>query len=148
MIEEIDFSEDGIGEEATDENRLMYVVKVGKSGDNNIYHMLYTDNIDNIWMEQWSEKPACNCRNLEPEKSMCSYAKEIRTEIEFNLGQDSCCHSYQDVCDGVVSIMSEDIDSYEEYPEPFRIVLRFGDAMDDVDKILAQRNVVSEFVQR
>ena len=149
MIENIDFSETKQQTETIEtQPRLIYVLKVGTDNcGQNIYRFLYSDDIDSVWMEQWSEKPACNCRFLEPEPSMYQYVKEIRTDIELNLGQDSCCHSYQDVCDGVVSIISEDITSYMEYPEPFRIVLHFGDTMEDVDKTLAQRDIVSTFVR-
>ena len=99
-------------------------------------------------MEQWSEKPACNCRYLEPEPSMYSYVKEIRTGVDLILGQNGCCNSYGDVCDSVLSIAYENIDNANTYPEPFRIVLHYGDTMDEVDSILSQRNIVSVFVQQ
>lgn len=148
MIEEIDFN--NTEEQTLDESqpRLIYVLKVGEANGENIYRFLYSEDIDSVWMEQWAEKPACNCRFLEPEPFMYQYVKEIRTDIDFNLGQSSCCHSYGDVCDNVVSIMAENIDNAPSYPEPFRIVLHFGDTMEDVDKTLTQRNIVSTFVQK
>lgn len=146
MIESIDFSEqETLSEESP---RLIYVRKVGETNGVNIYQFLYSDNIDNVWMEQWNEKPACNCRFLEPEESMYQYVKEIKTEINFNLASQNCCCSFQDCCDDLIALCGENIDSYVEYPEPFRIVLHFGDTMDEVDKILSQRNIISTFVQK
>ena len=151
MIENIDFSENASQPELIENEtqpRLIYVLKVGTDNSGqNVYRFLYSEDIDSVWMEQWSEKPACNCRFLEPEPSMYQYVKEIRTDIELNLGQDGCCHSYQDTCDGILAICAEDITGYAEYPEPFRIVLHFGDTMEDVDKTLAQRDIVSKFVR-
>lgn len=127
--------------------RLVYVSKIGTDGEGkNIYHFYYSDDIDNIWMEQWGEKPACNCRFLKPEDEMIKYTKELKSFLSLTLGQDSCCSSYQDVCDGCVAIVYENIDEYEEYPEPFRIVIRYGETMDEVDKIFAQRDIKMTFV--
>ena len=151
MFEDLDFSENVAQPKADGDSkqpRLIYVLKVGTTQDGlNVYRFLYSEDIDSVWMEQWSEKPACNCRFLEPEPSMYQYIKEIRTEVDFILGTQDCCHSYGDVCDNVVSIMAENIDNALTYPEPFRIVLQFGDTMEDVDKTLAQRDIVSTFVR-
>jgi len=151
MIETIDFSENVVQPEIDDDSkqpRLIYVLKVGTTQDGlNVYRFLYSEDIDSVWMEQWSEKPACNCRFLEPEPSMYQYVKEIRTDIDFILATQDCCHSFQDCTDNLICIMGEDIDSYVEYPEPFRIVLHFGDTMKEVDKTLAQRDIVSTFVR-
>ncbi len=152
MIEKINFSENAPQPEDTPETnaqpRLIYVLKVGTDNSGlNIYRFLYSEEIDSVWMEQWSEKPACNCRFLKPEPSMYSYVKEIRTDVELILGQSCCCNSYGDVCDGVLSIAYESIDNAPTYPEPFRIVLHFGDTMEGVDKTLAQRDIVSKFVK-
>lgn len=151
MFEDIDFTENVAQPEDDSDSkqpRLIYVLKVGTTQDGlNVYRFLYSEDIDSVWMEQWAEKPACNCRFLEPEPSMYQYVKEIKTDIEFDLGQNGCCHSFQDVCDGILALMSEDITAYVEYPTPFRIVLHFGDTMEDVDKTLAQRDIVSTFVR-
>lgn len=149
MFEELDFEEnDEITEEQPTENvpRLIYVDKVGTTSDGvNTYHFMYSDNIDDVWVEQWSEKPACNCRYLCPDKEQVTYVKVLNTDIEFCLPQNDCCHSYQDAVDGCIA-MFEDIDSYAEYPEPFRIVLHYGDTMDDVDATLAKRDLVTRFL--
>ena len=151
MFENIDFSENVAQSETDDDSkqpRLIYVLKVGTTQDGlNVYRFLYSEDIDSVWMEQWAEKPACNCRFLEPEPSMYQYVKEIKTDVELITCTSACCNSYGDICDGVLSIAYENIDNAEIYPEPFRIVLHFGDTMEDVDKTLAQRDIVSTFVR-
>ncbi|MBP5722370.1 MAG: hypothetical protein J6X18_02140 [Bacteroidales bacterium] len=128
--------------------RLIYVDKVGTTSDGvNTYHFMYSDSIDDVWVEQWSEKPACNCRYLCPDNEQVSYVKEVKTDVDFKLAISDCCHSYQDCVDDCVSICYEDIDRYIEYPEPFRIVLHYGDTMEEVDAVLAKRDIVSRFVQ-
>lgn len=135
-------------EQAQSENvpRLIYVDKVGTTSDGvNTYHFIYSDSIDDVWVEQWSEKPACNCHYLCPDKEQVSYVKEVKTDIEFSLPQNDCCHSYQDAVDSCIGIF-ENIDGYVEYPEPFRIVLHYGDTMEEVDVVLGKRDIVSRFI--
>ena len=148
MFEEINFTEENdVQPENEKIPRLIYVDKIGNTSEGqNIYHFMYSDDIDSVWMEQWSEKPACNCRYLCPDKELVTYTKELKTDIEFNLAQSDCCHSYQDCCDSLVAICGENIDGYVEYPEPFRIVLHFGDTMDDVDAMLAKRDLITKFI--
>lgn len=150
MFENIEFTETDVQNEELENNktpRLIYVDKIGTTPDGqNIYHFMYSDDIDRVWMEQWSEKPACNCRYLCPETEFVSYTKELKTEIDLITCTLACCNSFQDICDGILSIAYENIDGYVEYPEPFRIVLHFGDTMDDVDAVLAKRDMITKFV--
>lgn len=60
------------------------------------------------------------------------------------LIQNSTCFGYQDCIDNVVAIAYENIDNYTEYPEPFRIVLHYGDELEQVETMLAKRNILFE----
>lgn len=152
MFEDIEFTENDVQTEESENDktpRLIYVNKIGTTPDGqNIYHFMYSDDIDNVWMEQWSEKPACNCHYLCPDAEMVTYTKEVKTEVDLITCTSACCNSYGDICDNVLSIAYENIDGAETYPEPFRIVLHYGDTMDDVDAVLAKRDIVSKFVQK
>ena len=112
----------------------------------NIYHLLYSNCIDTVWNEEWSEKPACACGHLQPEPEAYQYIKELKTRINFSLGQEQCCHTYQDVCDHCVALAAESIDEYEEYPSPFRLVLNYGDRMEDIERMLAQRDLKTRYI--
>ena len=128
--------------------RLIYIINVGQEGDGmHVYHFLYsTNDLETIWNEEWAERPACNCAHLQPANEDFQYIKELKTRIELILGQDQCCHTYQDVCDHCVALAAESIDGYEEYPSPCRLILNYGDTLDEVEKKLAQRDLKTRFV--
>lgn len=131
------------------ELRVIYVVHVGTDSDGlNIYHLLVSEDADNAWGECWEQPPAGNVpgKILMPDVSQYSYIKELKTEISLNLAQDNTCFSMQDCRDGIVALAYEDISSYDDYPEPFRIVIRFGDLIDDVDATLSERGLMTRFV--
>lgn len=129
--------------------RVVYVVHVGTDSDGlNIYHLLISEDADNVWGECWEQPPAGNVpgKILMPDSSQYSYVKELKTEISLNLAQDNTCFSMQDCRDGIVALAYEDISSYDDYPEPFRIVVRFGDLLSDVDSMLSERGLMTRFV--
>ena len=133
----------------TDIPRVVYVSEVGKDVYGmNIYHMLISYNADETWAEFWDEKPASNCGDITPEEDMYTLVKEIRTDFKFDLAQDNTCFSMQDCRDLIVALAYENLDEAEEYPEPCRIVIHFGDSLYDVEKMLAKRNIVSTLVSK
>ena len=85
-------------------------------------------------------------RNLTPEDDMYEYIAEIKTDIKFNLAQNNTCYSMQDCRDKIIALASEDLSEAEEYPEEGRIVIHFGDLMDDVEKMLARRNISITYI--
>ena len=139
MIEELDFNP------GDDELRVVYIDRVGKDVDgNNIFHFLCAFDISDVWCEEWSEKPACNCRHLQPE-GQYDRVFEVKTTVDFVLGQENCCCSYQDICDGCVSMAYENIDTYEEYPD-FRIDFNYGDLLCDIEDLLSKKDITGRFV--
>ena len=140
MIEDIDFTDNN-----NDELKVVYIDRVGKDVDgNNIYHFLCATDLDEVWCEEWGEKPACNCRNLQPDGQ---YEKvlELKTDVDFVLGQENCCCSYQDICDGCVAMAYENIDGYEEYPE-MRFVFKYGESLYEIEKKLSKRDMFLRFI--
>lgn len=131
------------------ELRVVYIVHVGVDSDGlNVYHFLLSENADEVWSECWEQQPAGNVpkKVLMPDDNMYGYVKELKTEMSLNLAQDNTCFSMQDCRDGVVCLAYEDISTYEEYPEPVRIVINFGDLIEDVESLLFQRNLTMRFV--
>lgn len=145
MIEDIDFNTE---ENTVDEKlKVIFVVRVGKTPDNqNIYHLLCKENIDEVWCEEWGEVPACACRHLQPEEGEYTVTVELKTDIDFVLGQENCCCSYQDVCDGCIAMAYENINGYEEYPSP-RLIFYYGQELDDIEKELAKRDLVTKMIK-
>ncbi|MCD8206615.1 MAG: hypothetical protein LUD72_01615 [Bacteroidales bacterium] len=126
---------------------VIYVHYVGVDSDGlRVYHLLVSENPDDAFGEAWGEKPACNCVSLMPPEKCYEYIKEVRTDILLDLAQDECCHSMQDARDNVVSLASENLDDAEEYPDDGRIVVQFGQAVEEVDAMFARRDVVSRYI--
>ena len=42
--------------------------------------------------------------------------------------------------DGIIACAWEDISEYEEYPEPIRLVFKYGEKYEDVEDKLARRS--------
>ena len=133
-----------------DENNtlmVIYVLYVGKNTDDEyIYHLLISNDKEKTWAEGWENKPACVMRDLTPEDDMYEYIAELKTDLILDLAQDNCCFSMQDCRDNVVALASENLEEAEEYPEEGRIVIHFGDTVDEVEKMLAKRNILINYI--
>lgn len=129
--------------------KVVYVLYLGKNSDGlNIYHFLLSENTTDTFTEDWAEKPASNIPNdrLLIDESQYEYVKELKTSIMLDLMQENTCFSFQDCRDQIVAIAYENLDDAEFYPEPFRIVIHFGDLIDDVERMFAQRDMFMKFV--
>ncbi len=133
-----------------DENNtlmVIYVLYVGKNTDDEyIYHLLISNDKEKTWAEGWENKPACVMRDLTPEDDMYEYIAELKTDLILDLAQDNCCFSMQDCRDNVVALASENLEEAEEYPEEGRIVIHFGDTVDEVEKMLAKRDILINYI--
>ena len=141
-INDIDFTD-------TSNLKVVYILHLGKNSDGfNVYHFLLSEDSENTFMEDWAEKPSSNIPNdlLLIDDSQYDYVKELKTDITLDLQQDNTCFSFQDCRDQIVALAYENLDDAEFYPEPFRIVIHFGDYIDDVERMLAQRDMRMRFV--
>jgi len=141
-INDIDFTD-------TSNLKIIYIQYVGKNSDGfNVYQFLLSENDEDTFMEDWAEKPASNIPNdrLIPDESQYEYIKELKTDIILDLMQDNTCFSFQDCRDQIVALSYENLDDAEIYPEPFRVVIHFGDYIDDVERMLAKRDMRMRFV--
>ena len=127
--------------------KVIYILCIGKNADNDyIYHMLISQDTEYTWADGWENKPACNMRDLTPEDDMYEYIAEVKTDIKLDLAQENCCFSMQDCRDNVIALASENLEEAEEYPEDGRIVIHFGDLVDDVEKALAKRDILINYI--
>lgn len=131
------------------EYKVVYIIYVGKDVDNkNIYQFILSNNPDDVFSEGWGEKPASNIPKsiLMIDEDMYEYVKEVKTDITLDLAQDNSCFSMQDARDNIVALGYENIDTYEEYPEDGRIVIHFGESIDEVEKKFAKRDLYLKFI--
>ena len=127
--------------------KVIYILYLGEDCDgNNTYQFLIAEDESEVWGEDWNEKPAANCRFLKPDESLYDYVKELKTDLIFDLAQENCCVSMQDVRDHVHCLASENLDYAEDYPEDGRIVIQFGDSLRDLERMLGRRNLTMRFI--
>ncbi len=142
MNNDLDFTD-------TSNLKVVFILYVGKDSDGmNLYRFLLSENTDETFADGWAEKPSCNekIENLMIDDSMFEYEKELKTDIKLDLAQDNCCFSMQDCRDKIIALAYENLDDAEEYPEPCRIVIHFGDMIDDVESMFARRDMRLKFV--
>jgi hypothetical protein len=125
---------------------VIYVQEVGKDNDNNyVYEFLISEEPDSVWVDSWNELPVCNEQDTKPSEDDYDYVKELRTDIKLSLGQNNCCVSFMDVKDNIAALAYEDLSEAEEYPDP-RIVILYGDPLDEVEEMLAKRNLFMKYI--
>lgn len=123
---------------------LAFVNLVGKEEDGKYrYEFIFTDNPDEVWGDNWEYKPAGIVNNLQPSDEYKTETHIVKTELKFDLAQKSNCFGMQDCLDGIVALAYENIDGYDEYPDDRgRLVFKFGEKYDDVERKLAQCGIL------
>nr|DAN25886.1 MAG TPA: hypothetical protein [Bacteriophage sp.]DAO70007.1 MAG TPA: hypothetical protein [Bacteriophage sp.] len=125
------------------ENHLCFINLVGVEEDNKYrYEFIFTDDIDNVWGENFDEKPAGLINNLMVDEQYKTETHVVRTTIKFDLVQQCCCFGMQDCMDGIVALAYENIDDYDAYPDDGRLVFNFGEPFNDVSRKLALKNII------
>lgn len=124
---------------------LCFVKNIGTDIDENyIYEFLFTDDIETFFCENGEYKPCCLCNDIAPIENSYNKVIQIKTNIKLDLAQESCCYSISDCIDGIIPVAYENIDTYEEYPEPIRLIFHYGISYEEVEEQLAQRGILIE----
>lgn len=122
---------------------LCFIRLIGEENDGYYrYEFIFTDNIDEVWGENFNQKPACLCNNLMVDEQYVYEVHIVKMKIKLDLIQDNCCFSISDSYDGIISLAWEDISNYEDYPEDGRIFFEFGETLNEVENKLALKNVL------
>lgn len=139
------------GEVFTDLDESLHVVYVKHMGTevngNEIYHLYLSNNPDDTFAEGWGEGPACNIRDalMDLDEDQYQYVVELKSDIILDLARHNCCFTMQDCRDDIVALAYENINQAEEYPEP-RIIIHYGELIEDVEALFAQRNIVLRYI--
>jgi len=129
--------------ENNEDLKLCFVNVVGMEEDGKYrYEFIFTDDIDNVWGENFDEKPAGLINNLMVDEQYKTETHVVRTKIKFDLVQHCCCFGMQDCMDGIVALAYENIDDYESYPDDGRLVFNFGETYFDVESKLAMKSIL------
>ena len=126
------------------EEEKLYLVYIEPIGMNSMdmfeYDFLFSETPDIVWADDWAEQCPSACENMRPDESMIHKIKRLATIIPFGLAQKNSCFSMQDCVDGIMALAWEDMSNYEEYPEPIRLVFKYGESIEKVEDKLAQRS--------
>jgi hypothetical protein len=104
------------------------------------YDFLFSETPDIVWGDDWAEQCPLACENMRPSDDMISEIRRLSTIIPFGLAQRNTCFSMQDCIDGIIALAWEDLSDYDEYPEPMRLMFRFGEPFEEVEDKLARRS--------
>lgn len=122
---------------------LCFIRLVGEENDNYYrYEFVFTNNIDEVFGENFNQKPACLVNDLFVDEEYVSEIHIVKMKIKLDLIQDNCCFSMSDCYDGIISLGWENIDAYTEFPSDGRIFFKFGETLEEVERKLAVKNVV------
>lgn len=134
-----------------DNETSLYVVYAKYFGEeingNYIYHFYLSNNPDDVFAEGWGESPACNVSDklMDLDDDQYQNIIELKSNIKLDLARNCCCFTMQDCRDNIIALAYENLDDAEEYPEP-RIIIHFGDLIDDVEDLFAQRNILLKYI--
>lgn len=122
---------------------LGFIKLIGEETDGYYrYEFIFTDNVDEIYGEDFNVKPACLVNNISPSDEYITEIHIVKMKIKLDLIQDSCCFSISDSQDGIVALAWENIDDYDEFPEDGRLFFRFGETLNSVENKLAMKNIL------
>ena len=124
---------------------LCFIRCVGEENDGIYrYEFIFTDNIDEVFGENFEYKPACLVNDLMVEAKYVTEVHVVKTKIKLDLIQNNCCFSISDCYDGIVSLAWQNLDNEEEYPEDGRIFFKFGESLEEVENKLAIKNILMQ----
>ena len=127
----------------TEEVKLCFINLIGEESDGYYrYEFIFTDNIDEVWGENFDQKPACLVNDLKVSEEYVYEVHIVKMKIKLDLIQNNCCFGYQDCTDGIVSLGWENMDEYDSYPEEGRLYFMFGETIEEVEEKLAVKNVL------
>lgn len=122
---------------------LCFINLIGEENDGYYrYEFIFTDKLNDVFGENFDQKPACLVNNLEVDDEYITEIHNVKMKIKLDLIQNNCCFSISDCYDGIVSMAWENMDEYEEYPEDGRLFFNFGETLSKVERKLAMKNII------
>lgn len=118
-----------------DENNvyLCFIRLVGEENDGTYrYEFIFTDNVNEVWGDDFNYKPSCLCNNLMVSEEYVTEVHIVKTDIKLDLIQNSCCFSISDAYDGIVSI------AWSKHIDECNLFFYFGEDFKSVERKLAK----------
>lgn len=122
---------------------LCFIRLIGEENDGYYrYEFIFTNNIDEVFGENFEQKPACLVNNLMVSEEYIYEVHIVKMKIKLDLIQNNCCFSISDCYDGIIALAWQNLDDETEYPEDGRIFFKFGETLEEVEDKLAIKNVL------
>ena len=120
-----------------EEVRLGFIRLIGEESDGYYrYEFIFTDNIDEFWLENGEHKPCCLVNDLQPIDEYITEIHIVKMKIKLDLIQNNCCFGFQDCADGIVALgwsTDADVDG---------LFFKFGDKFEETKNILAKHSIL------
>lgn len=119
---------------------LIYIHNVGLTAENKFqYDFYFIPKNLTLCNENWQNEIAgLFNEKFIPDENTKTYS--LITNIPLGLITNNLCLGMKHAIDGVVALAWEDISDYEEYPEEGRLILYYGMTLNEVKKILNEKN--------
>jgi hypothetical protein len=131
---------------------MIYLIYVNELGPNykgdNIYEFIFSDNLENIWGENWESKPS-NGYPLPPDLEFIRKVGTLKNDqVTLSVIQNSDNFSMLDSIDGVIALAWENESDEVDFDRQKRLVFKFGDEETTVKDKLYERDIVLEFEKK
>ena len=131
---------------------MIYLIYVNELGPNykgdNIYEFIFSDNLGNIWGENWESKPS-NGYPLPPDLEFIRKVGTLKNDqVTLSVIQNSDNFSMLDSIDGVIALAWENESDEVDFDRQKRLVFKFGDEEATVKDKLYERDIVLEFEKK
>jgi len=114
---------------------LVYVKDAGKNTDGTyIYDLFFSETPEYVWGPSWDENYPVNNGDLTPDETTYSVVKRVKTTLPFKTVEETSCYSMEYATYGILALSWIDIENLDVYPEYGRVVLHFGDKIDDIEQ--------------
>lgn len=128
---------------------LIYVIKIGfDHKDRGIYEFIFTDNLDeDVEHESWGESPSMG-NNQSPDEDYISSVGSFKTNnFDLEVVQDSQFFGMCDAVDDIIALAWEINQELvaEEGEEEKRVVFRYGQTKDVVEKTLLRKGIKMKY---
>ena len=123
---------------------LCFIRLIGEENDGYYrYEFIFTNNIDEVFGENFEQKPACLTNNLMVSEEYIYEIHIVKMKIKLDLIQNNCCFSISDCYDGIIALAWENMDNYDEYPEERgRLFFKFGETLEKTEEKLAKCGIL------
>lgn len=127
---------------------LRYVRPSGRDADGNYkYELIFSKNPEDVVTNEWYEENPSVCSEYLLDDGFlesCAIVRTISSDMKLVCAQEQSCFSMLYAYYGCMCLAYEDISELEMYPEPYRIVLGFGDSVEHVRELLEGREIELE----